>query len=98
MIDIVQEYIKPELMVLSLVLYFIGVAIKKVDSIKNEYIPFILGTIGVVLALVYVLGTSALSSWQDVLIALFTAVVQGVLVAGFSTYVDQLIKQRNQLK
>lgn len=87
------EYVKPELVVLSIVLYFIGESFKKSKIIKNKYIPLVLGVIGIVLAAFYVLATSDLSSTQNVLLAVFTAIVQGSLVAGLSTYVDQIIKQ-----
>lgn len=87
------KYIKPELIVVSVVLYFIGIAIKNAEFIKDKYIPIILGIIGIVLSLVWVLSTSDLSGYQDVLMAAFTSIVQGVLVAGLSTYVNQMIKQ-----
>lgn len=91
--DNIIKYVKPELVVLSIVLYFIGEAFKKSRIIKNKYIPLVLGAIGIVLASFYVLATSDLSSVQNVLLAAFTAIVQGSLVAGLSTYVDQIIKQ-----
>lgn len=91
--DNIIKYVKPELIVLSIVLYFIGEWLKKSKIVKNKYIPLALGTIGIVLAAFYVLATSDLSSAQNVLLAAFTAIVQGSLVAGLSTYVDQIIKQ-----
>lgn len=93
MVEIIMEYVKPELVVLGFVLYFIGVALKNSEAVKNKYIPFILGGTGIVLALIWVLATSELSGWQSVLLAIFTGIVQGVLVAALSNYIDQLIKQ-----
>ena len=93
MMNTVMDYVKPELIVVAVVLYFIGIAIKQSQAIKDKYIPVIIGAIGIVLALTWVLATSSIETWQNVLLALFTAIVQGVLVAGLSTYVDQLIKQ-----
>lgn len=93
MLDIIQQYVKPELIVVGIVLYFIGMAIKKSEKVKSKYIPFILGAIGIVLALIWVLATSKFDGWQSVLLAVFTAIVQGVLIAGLSNYVDQLLKQ-----
>lgn len=93
MMNTVMDYVKPELIVVAVVLYFIGIAIKQSQAIKDKYIPVIIGAIGIVLALIWVLATSSIETWQNVLLALFTAIVQGVLVAGLSTYVDQLIKQ-----
>lgn len=93
MLDIVQEYVKPELIVVGIALYFIGMAIKKSEAVKDKYIPFILGTVGIVLALIWVLGTSVFDGWQSIMLAIFTAIVQGILIAGFSNYINQLIKQ-----
>lgn len=93
MMNAVIDYVKPELIVVAVVLYFIGIAIKQSQTIKDKYIPVIIGIVGIVLALIWVLATSSIETWQNVLLALFTAIVQGVLVAGLSTYVDQLIKQ-----
>lgn len=93
MLDIIQQYVKPELVVVGIVLYFIGVAIKKSESIKDKYIPFILGVVGIILALIWVLATSVFDGWQSVMLAIFTAIVQGILIAGLSNYVDQLLKQ-----
>lgn len=93
MYDLVVQYVKPELVVLSIVLYFVGIALKKLNYIKDNYIPLILGSIGILLSLLWVLGTSTLGNSQTIMIAIFTAIVQGILVAGLSTYVNQLIKQ-----
>ena len=93
MMNTVIDYVKPELIVVAVVLYFIGIAIKQSQTIKDKYIPVIIGIVGIILALIWVLATSSIETWQNVLLALFTAIVQGVLVAGLSTYVDQLIKQ-----
>lgn len=92
MFELIQQYVKPELVVVAVVLYFVGLGINK-SGIKNKYIPFILGAIGIALALLWVLATSTFEGWQSVLLAIFTAIIQGVLVAGLSTYFDQLVKQ-----
>ena len=91
--DYLSNFIKPELLVLIPVLYIAGAGLKKSARIADNLIPLVLGAISVVLALAYVLGTSTLSSWRDVLMAAFTAVTQGILCAGASVYVNQLIKQ-----
>ena len=83
------SYIKPELMIVTVILYFIGVWLKQIQTLKDKYIPFILGAIGIVLCAVWVLATSPLRTGQEVAMAVFTALVQGILVAGLSTYVNQ---------
>ena len=87
-----QEYIKPELLILIPVLFFIGLAIKK-SALGNKFIPFILGGIGIVLSALYLVATTPMSGTQEIATALFTAITQGILVAGASVYADQLIKQ-----
>ncbi len=89
----VTIYVKPELIVVAVALYFIGMWLKQAAFIKNKYIPLVLGIVGVLLCAIWVLATCTLSTGQDVALAVFTAIVQGVLVAGLSTYVNQFIKQ-----
>lgn len=86
------QYIKPELLVLIPVLYLIGVGIKR-SAIKDTLIPLLLGAIGVILSGLYVFATSEIQGAQAVATAIFTAVTQGVLVAGASVYVNQIVKQ-----
>lgn len=90
--EFLKDFIKPELLVLIAVLYFIGAALKK-SAVRDKLIPFILGGIGVALALIWVLATSPLGTAQEILLAVFTAIVQGVLVAGASVYANQLYIQ-----
>ena len=89
----IVEYVKPELLVLAVVLYFVGMGLKKAQTMPDKYIPVSLGAIGIVLSAVYVVGTCPLGTGQEIAIAVFTSIVQGVLVAGLSTYVNQVIKQ-----
>lgn len=87
-----QEFIKPELLILIPVLYLIGTAIKK-SKIDDRFIPLILGAVGVLSAAVYVIATESLNSAQTIATAVFTAFTQGVLCAGASVYINQIIKQ-----
>jgi len=45
------------------------------------------------LSAIYVIATCPLGTMQEIAMAVFTAIVQGILVAGLSTYVNQIIKQ-----
>lgn len=90
------EFIKPELLILIPVLYFIGMAVKQSTIIKDNHIPVMLGLIGIVLSLVWVLGTTQTTTMQTSLVATFTAITQGVLCAGCSVYFNQIIKQANK--
>lgn len=89
----ITNYVKPELLVVAVVLYFIGMALKSAQTVKDKYIPLILGTAGILLCAVWVLATCTISTGQEIAMAVFTAIVQGILVAGLSTYINQTIKQ-----
>ena len=91
-----MNYVKPELVVVAIALYFIGVCLKEVQTISDKYIPAILGVIGIVICGIYVVATCDLKGTQNIAMAIFTAIVQGILVAGLSNYVNQLIKQMNK--
>ena len=89
----IMNYVKPELIVVAIVLYFVGMGFKKAEAVADKYIPLILGGIGIGLSAIWVLATSPLTNGQEIAMAVFTALVQGILVAGLSTYVNQVIKQ-----
>lgn len=92
----IMNYVKPELVVVAIVLYFIGMGLKQSQTVADKYIPIILGVIGIVICGIYVIATCSLYGVQNVAMAIFTAIVQGILVAGLSTYVNQIIKQANK--
>lgn len=93
-----MDYIRPELIVVAVALYFIGVWIKGTETIKDKWIPLIIGFIGVFICAVWVSATTPIGTWQEFLMAVFTAVIQGILVAALSTYVNQLIKQAGKIE
>lgn len=90
-----QDYIKTELIVLIPVLYSIGVGLKK-SKLPDKRIPFLLGVIAIVLSAVWVIATGEISSIQEAASAFFTAVTQGLLVAGASVYANQLYLQERK--
>ena len=87
------NYVKPELIVVAIALYFIVTAVKQSETIADKYIPSILGIVGIVICGIYVVATCSLGTGQEIAMAMFSAIVQGILVAGLSNYVNQLIKQ-----
>lgn len=91
--DQIMNYVKPELIVVAVALYFLGMALKQAQSVKDKYIPLLLGGVSIVLCAIWVLATSEIGNGQQVAMAVFTASTQGILVAGLSTYVDQIKKQ-----
>lgn len=92
----ITNYVKPELLVVALVLYFVGISLKKAQMFKDKYIPLTLGGIGIVICTLWVYATCTCTSGQEISMALFTAITQGIIVAGLSTYVDQIVKQFNK--
>ncbi|MCI8497718.1 MAG: hypothetical protein HFE85_05675 [Clostridiales bacterium] len=85
-------YIAPELLVLVPVLYLFGALLKK-SAVKDKWIPLLLGAAGVTLSAVYVLASVPVSGWNEALTATFTAVTQGILTAGASVYINQVMLQ-----
>ena len=76
------DYIKPELLITAMA-----------QAVKDKYIPLILGCAGILICGIYIFATCSCKNAQDIAMAVFTSMTQGVLVAGLSTYVNQLIKQ-----
>lgn len=80
-------YIKPELLILIPVLFVIGEMIKGSKTVQNRFIPVILGGTGVGLSILYVIATEGVTP-----LGFFTAITQGILVAGASVYANELKK------
>lgn len=89
----IMNYVKPELIVVAIVLYFAGTFLKQAQTVKDKNIPMILGLVGILICAVYVFATCQCKTGQDIAMAVFTAVTQGILVAGLSVYVNQIGKQ-----
>jgi len=87
-----EEFIKPELLILIPVLYVVGMGIKK-SKISDTHIPLLLGGLSIVLSAAWVIATSNISTVKDVAYALFVSVTQGILSAGASVYFNQLYVQ-----
>lgn len=87
-----QDYIKTELLILIPVLYFIGIALKK-SAIPDKRIPIILGIISILLSAIWLFATTNIYDAKDIATATFTAITQGILIAGASVYVNQIYKQ-----
>ncbi len=97
MYELLKEFVKPEMLVLIPVLYLIGIAIKR-SQITDKLIPWILGAISVVLCGLYIAATTQITGWQSGIMAIFTAITQGILIAGCSVYVNQLVKQSKKVE
>lgn len=91
--ELVKEFIKPELIVLIPVLYIIGLGFKKTTLLKDKYIPLVLGLISIILTGLYIFATTDMTGSKEIVMAIFTALTQGVLIAGASVYANQIYKQ-----
>lgn len=49
------DYIKPELLITAIALYFMGIALKEAQAVKDKYIPLILGCAGILICGIYIL-------------------------------------------
>lgn len=94
----IMNYVKPELVVVAIVLYFIGMGFKESQVIKDKYIPLFLGAVGIAICAIYVIASCQCRTAQEIAMAVFVSITQGVLVAGLSTYVNQIIKQLNKIE
>lgn len=91
--ETIMHYIKPELLVVAIALYFIGLALKRTSIVKDKWIPMILGGVGIALCMLWIFSQCSCGNPGEVAAAIFTALIQGVLVAAASTYVNQIVKQ-----
>lgn len=88
-----MNYIKPELLVVAIVLYLLGIWMKKAEFVKDKHIPFLLGMTGILICGLWVASVSRFETIHDIFAGIFAMVTQGILVAGLSTYVNQIAKQ-----
>ncbi len=96
MVEVIKEYIKPELFILIPVLYLIGMGIKK-TPLSDTLIPFILGLTAVLLSALYIFATGDMHTAKDIAMAIFMAITQGILISGTSVYFNQLYKQYKKM-
>ena len=87
----IMTYIKPELVILVVVLYVLGIVFKQTNIIKDKKIPLVLILIGIVLATLWVLATTEFVTRQDIFMAIFIAITQGVLVSAGAVGLNQAV-------
>ena len=59
----IMNYVKPELIIVAIVLYFLGMGLKQAQAVKDKYIPLILGGVSIVLCAVWV--PASRRRWQS---------------------------------
>lgn len=86
----IENYLRPELSVLAVFLYVVGVGLKK-SIFDDRFIPIALGVIGIFVASFYVCVLEGFSG-----ASILTGIIQGVLYAAVSVYGNQIWKQLNK--
>ena len=86
------DFLKPELAILPVILYALGVWIKA-SKCKDWHIPFILAGAGIFLAVVYLFSVSALVDSKAVAALIFAGITQGILSAAVAVFANQMYKQ-----
>lgn len=92
-VDLIKEYLRPELLILVPVMYLIGAIFKAFPSFPDKWIPLTLGALGAGFSLLYLAATTDISGLQDILGFIFSGLTQGILAAGASVYINQIAKQ-----
>lgn len=83
-----EQYIKPELLLLIPVLWVIGKILKTTPGVQDWLIPYLLMGISLLLCGLWVMAAEGVS-----LASAFTAITQGLLLAGASVGGNQLVRQ-----
>lgn len=89
----ITDYIKPELVIVAVVLYLIGNGIKTTQLLNTRFIPLVNSIAGILICTIYVLATMNFSSSKDICMGIFTVITQGILVSGLSTGIHQISKK-----
>ena len=93
MYEFLLRFVNPELIVLVVVLYLIGIMLKGTAWFPDKDIPFMLTAMGMFAVLLYGFGTDSPVTVQEYCTLVFNSFIQGVLCAGMSVYINQFIKQ-----
>lgn len=89
--DMIEQYIGANYAIIVAVLYVIGIVLKKTPRIPNNFIPFIITTLGMGFAILSALSRS--SEYANMAALLYDSIVQGILCAGMSVYIYEVVKQ-----
>lgn len=90
-LSIITEFIRPELLLLGVFLYCVGMFLKLLPAFKAEWaIPLIILGVSVVITIPYMAIVLGLG-WSGALI--ITAIIQAVLLAALCVFANQLFKQ-----
>ncbi|RKJ81784.1 hypothetical protein D7X33_03410 [Butyricicoccus sp. 1XD8-22] len=88
--DELFSFVKADYTIIIAVLYFIGIALRKLKVFPNNYIPLSITLVGIGLAALSSL--SRLPDYSNLASLAFDSIAQGILCAGMSVYVNEFIK------
>jgi 4-hydroxybenzoate polyprenyltransferase len=88
------SFIKPELFVLIVFLYCLGLFLKKIPSFKAEWlIPIILLGVSLFITIIY---TGVVVEGKFTPVVIVTAIIQSVIIAAIAVFGNEIIKQLTQ--
>lgn len=89
--EIIISLIKPELFILVIFLWCLGLFLKKAPWFNDEWmIPFILLAVSLVVTVVYMAVVGG-QGWSAVVVV--TGIIQAVIIAAVAVFGNELIKQ-----
>lgn len=86
----VFEFVRPELLVVVVVCYCLGLFLKGVPKIKDWVIPFVLLVSSVIMCVLY-MGLVIEKQWTPEII--FVSLMQGILCAAMTVFGNEILKQ-----
>lgn len=92
-IEVIREYIDPQLLIVVPMLWGIGMAVKK-SSIKNNFIPFILLVCSCAVVMLHLTGTNLITDSTALAGCIFAGLTQGSVIwlAAWTGY-EKLLKK-----
>ena len=89
----IMELIQVDLVILVVVIYVLGMFLKKIPNIADWTIPLVLLVVAVLLTVIYkgiALGEGLTS------VTIVNGLVYGILIAGVAVFTNQVIKQNTK--
>lgn len=96
-LEVLNQYIRSELMVLVPVLYFVIKILKK-SRVNDRYIPLLTCTLSVALSGIYTFSMVCGFTLHSVLLSVFSSITQGIILAGCALFSAVLVKAHGERK
>lgn len=101
MIDasVLAAFLQPTHIVIIVILYILGMRLKKLEGLKDNLIPVVLTIVSFVICIVYALSVNPVPvTLQGSMGMVFNVIIQSVLCAAGAVYFNQIGKQLIKLK